>query len=91
MVNKMYKNEDKIRRYLNKLTKDDIDDSVYLKEVDFNTSSLEDIMFNLNKLYEEVKLLKKDTDVSKKEFALDKALSSADVYSAFVSYRVKNK
>lgn len=87
----MYKNEDKIRRYLSKLTKEDIENSVYLKEVNFNTSSLDDIMFCLNKLYEEVKLLKKDTDVSKKEFALDKALSSADVYSAFVNYRVKNK
>lgn len=87
----MYKNEDKIRRYLSKLTKEDIENSVYLKEVNFNTSSLDNIMFCLNKLYEEVKLLKKDTDVSKKEFALDKALSSADVYSAFVNYRVKNK
>ena len=62
----MYKNEDKIRRYLNKLTKEDIENSIYLKEVDFNTSSLNDIMFCLNKLYEEVKLLKKDTDVSEK-------------------------
>ena len=51
MVNTMYKNEDKIRRYLNKLTKEDIENSVYLKEVDFNTSSLDDIMFYLNKLY----------------------------------------
>ena len=80
-----------IKRNIPKVTKEDIENSVYLKEVDFNTSSLDDIMFYLNKLYEEVKLLKKDTDVSKKEFALDKALSSADVYSAFVSYRVKNK
>ena len=61
------------------------------KKVVLTYHNRDDIMFYLNKLYEEVKLLKKDTDVSKKEFALDKALSSADVYSAFVSYRVKNK